>query len=394
MFLKIFIAGMIFSVSSLNVMAQSPNNVDYDKPFDQIKEQSMFDRSHSLMPTPEVINTTPNVVVPPTVEPVVLNSEVAPVQVLDSVASSQVTNVEPVSPSGIQNMKAPVVNQEKVEIKAMNEPVVRANVNNFNNVDVSAQTPVVNSPTPIWQNNSFEMREATPNMVQEAAQQQMMMVQPQQQMVQQPMLMQQEMPTQAQYQNNMIQQPVVMQQQAVEVNPYQAQTQMMGQPNLMVNHPMQPVQNNYPVVNDMSDSYRVGATPYDNMKMENPIVLKRPEKQTEVQPVKVIKQDVIEEVVYEAPARPVQKTYVTEEVVGPKAKAHIASYVNNINANEGIAVYKSKYPRMDMFEASVKYEEVPNKGWFYRVYLLGDEKELDMLCREMKSHGDWCKVFK
>ena len=89
-----------------------------------------------------------------------------------------------------------------------------------------------------------------------------------------------------------------------------------------------------------------------------------------------------------------QDGYFIEQTEQGTAMAHIASYLNEKNAYDGLKILENKYPQFNIFEPFVRYENVDGKGWYYRLYLVGDRKELDMLCKDMKKNNDWCYVLK
>ncbi len=77
-----------------------------------------------------------------------------------------------------------------------------------------------------------------------------------------------------------------------------------------------------------------------------------------------------------------------------QAMAHIASYQSEESARHGIVEIEKKYPQTNIFEPFVNYEYVKGKGNFFRLYFVGDERELQYLCRDMKKNGDWCNILK
>lgn len=74
--------------------------------------------------------------------------------------------------------------------------------------------------------------------------------------------------------------------------------------------------------------------------------------------------------------------------------AHIASYSTKDSAEKGITLWKEKYPLITLLKHSIKYENVPEKGIFYRLYLTGDEAKLENLCNQMKANKDWCNILR
>lgn len=94
--------------------------------------------------------------------------------------------------------------------------------------------------------------------------------------------------------------------------------------------------------------------------------------------------------------KPVQKTVDVQDKVEEKdvLTAHIASYTTEETANKGLEIWKEKYPLITLLKPSVKYENVPEKGMFYRLYLTGSEAKLENLCNQMKSNNDWCNILR
>ncbi|MBR1544368.1 MAG: hypothetical protein IJ638_00280, partial [Alphaproteobacteria bacterium] len=94
--------------------------------------------------------------------------------------------------------------------------------------------------------------------------------------------------------------------------------------------------------------------------------------------------------------RPVAKKTVPQNIVEEKdvLTAHIASYTTRETAERGIEIWKEKYPLITLLKSSIKYENVPEKGMFYRVYLTGSEAKLENLCNQMKSNNDWCNILR
>ena len=90
----------------------------------------------------------------------------------------------------------------------------------------------------------------------------------------------------------------------------------------------------------------------------------------------------------------VREEYFIEEEDEDTTMAHIASYKEENSAYDGVKVIKKKYPEMENFDAYVKYEYVPNKGWYYRLYVVGDKRNLELLCSKMKKNNDWCNIQK
>ena len=116
-----------------------------------------------------------------------------------------------------------------------------------------------------------------------------------------------------------------------------------------------------------------------------------------------IRSDVIDEKVGDMVSKPlfndnvekkshtdISKSYFIETEDDMTSLAHVASYTTEESAYDGLKMLEKKYPQFNIFEPYVKYENVPNKGWYYRLYLVGDRRELSMLCKDMKKNNDWC----
>jgi hypothetical protein len=76
------------------------------------------------------------------------------------------------------------------------------------------------------------------------------------------------------------------------------------------------------------------------------------------------------------------------------AMAHVASYLDKDAALGGYKNLSAKYPQVLRLEPSIAHEEVPGRGLFYRLYLIGDRNALASLCSEMHTLNDWCLVVK
>jgi hypothetical protein len=74
------------------------------------------------------------------------------------------------------------------------------------------------------------------------------------------------------------------------------------------------------------------------------------------------------------------------------ASAHVASYNTETSALKGVEVLGGKYPRTGALAYRIALEDVPGKGYFYRLYFEGDKKEVGALCREIKASGEWCRI--
>ncbi len=77
-----------------------------------------------------------------------------------------------------------------------------------------------------------------------------------------------------------------------------------------------------------------------------------------------------------------------------KAVVHVASYNTKETADRGFDAIVKKYPQAYDLEPFIRYEVVEGKGYYWRLYLLGDEKKVESLCRKIKSDGDWCNILK
>ncbi|MDR2098597.1 MAG: hypothetical protein LBO78_01050 [Rickettsiales bacterium] len=77
-----------------------------------------------------------------------------------------------------------------------------------------------------------------------------------------------------------------------------------------------------------------------------------------------------------------------------KSSAHVASYNTEESAVKGIDVLAKKYPLAGRLSARISLEDVPDKGYFYRLYFEGDRRDVERLCKEMKAGADWCSVQK
>lgn len=77
-----------------------------------------------------------------------------------------------------------------------------------------------------------------------------------------------------------------------------------------------------------------------------------------------------------------------------KAVVHVASYNTKETADRGFDAIVKEYPIAKGLEPFVRYEVVEGKGYYWRLYLLGDEKKVESLCRQIKLNGDWCNILK
>ena len=149
---------------------------------------------------------------------------------------------------------------------------------------------------------------------------------------------------------------------------------------------VQPIANIIPYRTDVPVANPMKVDVVENKVEVKPVVLKPlPLKTEEVKPVADVSSYRMDVPV----ANPV-KMDVVENKENEKSFAHVASYTTEESARNGFKLLEKKYPQFNIFEPSVKYENVPNKGWFYRLYLVGDKRELSMLCKDMMQNGDWC----
>ena len=75
-------------------------------------------------------------------------------------------------------------------------------------------------------------------------------------------------------------------------------------------------------------------------------------------------------------------------------KIHIASYKDEKTANEGAIILQNKYNASYNFQLEINYENIENKGWYYRIYFIGETKQIIPLCETIKQSGDWCNIVK
>ncbi len=89
-----------------------------------------------------------------------------------------------------------------------------------------------------------------------------------------------------------------------------------------------------------------------------------------------------------------KKEYIIEGSEEGDTMLHVASYNDENSAYNALKWYEKKYPQTKLFEPFVRYEKVENKGWYYRLYFIGDVYELRVLCDVMKKNKDWCMLIK
>ena len=75
-------------------------------------------------------------------------------------------------------------------------------------------------------------------------------------------------------------------------------------------------------------------------------------------------------------------------------KIHIASYKDEKTANKGAIILQNKYNSSYNFQLEINYENIENKGWYYRIYFIGDTKQIIPLYEKIKQSGNWCSIVK
>ena len=75
-------------------------------------------------------------------------------------------------------------------------------------------------------------------------------------------------------------------------------------------------------------------------------------------------------------------------------KIHIASYKDEKTANKGAIILQNKYNKSYNFQIEINYENIKNKGWYYRIYFIGETSQIIPLCNEIKKSGNWCNIVK
>lgn len=120
-----------------------------------------------------------------------------------------------------------------------------------------------------------------------------------------------------------------------------------------------------------SDEYNTLKTKYDNIKKE-------------LEQIQVKKTNVS--------SLNSSKTKLNTPIKSILSRLHLASYKDEQSTYKGIKIFKNLYDKENHFDTSVQYEYVEKKGWFYRIYFLGEKEELIKLCNHIKSKGDWCSL--
>ena len=75
-------------------------------------------------------------------------------------------------------------------------------------------------------------------------------------------------------------------------------------------------------------------------------------------------------------------------------KIHIASYRDEKTANKGAIILQNKYNNSYNFQMEINYENIKGKGWYYRIYFIGESKDIIPLCEKIKKSGNWCDIVK
>lgn len=430
MFLKKIILVLFFAFNSSLLMAQSAGGITSSQVVvDSQKTASFFETRHSLMPASAV---EPSVVT--TFTPASNSVQDGSVQVLEPITSSNVVQAPVLSAQN--NWGGTEIQTEFSAVdNVLNNSAVGIEQNSNSNMVYNAvpyglpsgmvgeavTSPNTTLPSPVLPQTQFGF---------------------------------QGQPVQGQGQggtlNNISQMPVGTNYSSFYNSSYQGPALKEGYPVDMNSHLSQdvssdanvqffPYVNNAPVSSGVNNSFDGPYTPrsgFETFVSEPPIVLKRPEKKANVDRleeeqftaasrnaivleemaqgpmpsnlvlrpkeeelvVAPVKKEVVKETTREASAKAepellLANNYIeVADVVGPKA--HIASYEKIENANSGIAFYLNKYPLAVELEPFIDYEYIPEKGWFYRVYFLGDNNQLRLLCSEMNALGDWCNVIK
>ena len=377
------------------------DGIDYDKPYDQIKEQlSSFENRHSLMPKPIVEEKNNSVIENPVVADNV--SVVAPV-VSENANQNVGPKVEPVADVKATNEfsnteQASVVEEDKTteNKKTVIKSITKApeNLDEFRwpfgrrrNFDSRESVGPVPSPTsvPVAPVAPIEpVKVETPNQKPEGYDELMKMAR----------------------------------EQGGVIKPSNYKEDASGNLVLMSDEKMATVLS--PVVEEKKENVVIkplfGGAQNNVAVEQNPVVknetqqpvveVKQPEITQSVENkseysaplvnntvVPVVEKKVEERQVVVEPVVSVKKTSMSEEKPF-QSIAHIASYLTEENAKKGEGVVRGKYPRASMFETYINYEYVDGKGSFYRLYFTGDKRELEYLCREMKANGDWCNILK
>ena len=314
-------------VSGISSSLLAEDKVDYNKPFPEIKEQvSAFDTRHSLMPVEEKNESVNKTSVENTPSLEVSNN--LNVDELSKVNTADVSNQNP-------NVK---VNVE--------------NVDDFKTVIISGKDN--EEKNIVGGNKTFELREEHLPVVLKPTPLKTEDVQP-----------------------------------IANITPYRTDVPAVNSVKMDVvenKNAVQPIANIIPYRTDVPVANPMKVDVVENKVEVKPVVLKPlPLKTEEVKPVADVSSYRMDVPV----ANPV-KMDVVENKENEKSFAHVASYTTEESARNGFKLLEKKYPQFNIFEPSVKYENVPNKGWFYRLYLVGDKRELSMLCKDMMQNGDWC----
>ena len=350
----IFISLLVSGISS-SLLAE--DKVDYNKPFPEIKEQvSAFDTRHSLMPVEEKNESVNKTSVENTPSLEVSNN--LNVDELSKVNTADVSNQNP-------NVKVNVENVD--DFKTV---IISGKDNEEKNIVGGNKTfelreehlPVVLKPTPLKTEDVQPIANITPYRTDVPA-------------------------------VNSVKMDVVENKNAVQpianIIPYRTDVPAVNPVKMDVvenKNAVQPIANIIPYRTDVPVANPMKVDVVENKVEVKPVVLKPlPLKTEEVKPVADVSSYRMDVPV----ANPV-KMDVVENKENEKSFAHVASYTTEESARNGFKLLEKKYPQFNIFEPSVKYENVPNKGWFYRLYLVGDKRELSMLCKDMMQNGDWC----
>ena len=152
---------------------------------------------------------------------------------------------------------------------------------------------------------------------------------------------------------------------------------------------------NHPLIINKEKNQEIQPVAENNPQMlvPNDMSVVEDKKQVEENPVKKVDISERNEIIKSIPS--IKKTEVKEEEKNKDIlTAHIASYTTEETANRGIDIWKEKYPLITILKTSVKYENVEGKGMFYRVYLTGDEAKIENLCNQMRANKDWCNILR
>lgn len=75
-------------------------------------------------------------------------------------------------------------------------------------------------------------------------------------------------------------------------------------------------------------------------------------------------------------------------------KIHIASYKDEKSAYQGGVILQNKYNNSYYYQIEINYENIKDKGWYYRIYFIGESEKIIPLCERIKKSGDWCNIVK